>query len=201
MYSEAMGKLHFWLTFIGANVLFFPQHFLGLAGMPRRYVDYPDAFAYWNWWSSVGSYITAAGTILFIVSMLYSYFVVRQKAANIPGASAPPRWSGRCPHRRPSTPTRSCRSSRRARITRTAILTHERAKRFASVMLERVRAVAAPLPLVGRGWGWGDPTGVALAVPTSFSTSAFPCLFTPPLTPPHQGEGNRVRLAVGVQNG
>jgi cytochrome c oxidase subunit I len=84
MYSEAMGKLHFWLTFIGANVLFFPQHFLGLAGMPRRYVDYPDAFAYWNWWSSVGSYITAAGTILFIVSMLYSYFVVRQKAANNP---------------------------------------------------------------------------------------------------------------------
>src|SRR5438128_2429032 len=84
MYNEAMGKLHFWLTFIGANVLFFPQHFLGLAGMPRRYVDYPDAFAYWNWWSSVGSYITAAGTILFIVSMLYSYFVVRQKAANNP---------------------------------------------------------------------------------------------------------------------
>ena len=63
MYNEALGKLHFWLTFIGANVLFFPQHFLGLAGMPRRYVDYPDAFAYWNWWSSVGSYITATGTL------------------------------------------------------------------------------------------------------------------------------------------
>src|SRR3981189_1852123 len=81
MYNEALGKLHFWLTFIGANVLFFPQHFLGLAGMPRRYVDYPDAFAYWNWWSSVGSYITAAGTILFIFSMLYAYYVARVKAA------------------------------------------------------------------------------------------------------------------------
>jgi len=89
MYSEALGKLHFWLTFIGANVLFFPQHFLGLAGMPRRYVDYPEAFAYWNWWSSVGSYITAAGTIIFVFSMLYAYFGSRHRAANNPwGAGA-----------------------------------------------------------------------------------------------------------------
>jgi cytochrome c oxidase subunit I len=84
MYNEGLGKLHFWLTFIGANVLFFPQHFLGLAGMPRRYADYPDAYAYWNWWSSVGSYITAAGTLLFVISMLYAYFVARQRAANNP---------------------------------------------------------------------------------------------------------------------
>jgi cytochrome c oxidase subunit 1 len=89
MYSEALGKLHFWLTFIGANVLFFPQHFLGLAGMPRRYVDYPEAFAYWNWWSSVGSYITAAGTIVFVLGMLYAYFGARQRAGNNPwGAGA-----------------------------------------------------------------------------------------------------------------
>jgi cytochrome c oxidase subunit I len=84
MYNEALGKLHFWLTFIGANVLFFPQHFLGLAGMPRRYVDYPDAFAYWNWWSSVGSYITAVGTIVFVFGMLYAYFGSRQRAGNNP---------------------------------------------------------------------------------------------------------------------
>jgi cytochrome c oxidase subunit I len=66
------------------NVLFFPQHFLGLSGMPRRYADYPDTFAYWNWWSSVGSYITAAGTLVFIVAMIYAYFFARQRATNNP---------------------------------------------------------------------------------------------------------------------
>ena len=84
MYNEAVGKLHFWLTFIGANVLFFPQHFLGLAGMPRRYVDYPDAFAFWNHVSSVGSYITATATIIFVLSMLYAYFIARVRAASNP---------------------------------------------------------------------------------------------------------------------
>ena len=84
MYNERLGQLHFWLTFIGANVLFFPQHFLGLAGMPRRYADYPDAYAYWNWWSSVGAYITATGTIVFIFGMLYAYYGSRLKAANNP---------------------------------------------------------------------------------------------------------------------
>jgi cytochrome c oxidase subunit I len=84
MYNEALGKLHFWLTFIGANVLFFPQHFPGLAGMPRRIVDYPDAFGYWNWWSSMGSYVTTAGTIVFAIGMLYAYYVARRPAANNP---------------------------------------------------------------------------------------------------------------------
>ena len=80
MYNEALGKLHFWLTFIGANVLFFPQHFLGLAGMPRRYVDYPDAFAYWNGVSSIGSYITATGTLVFLLGMVYACFVAQAGA-------------------------------------------------------------------------------------------------------------------------
>jgi cytochrome c oxidase subunit 1 len=57
--------------------------------MPRRIVDYPDGFAYWNWWSSMGSYMTATGTVVFILGMLYAYFVTRVRAADNPwGASA-----------------------------------------------------------------------------------------------------------------
>jgi cytochrome c oxidase subunit 1 len=82
-YSEFWGKLHFWLTFIGANILFFPQHFLGLAGMPRRYADYPDAFAYWNYVSSMGSYITAFATIVFLVGTFLA-FAQRKRAADNP---------------------------------------------------------------------------------------------------------------------
>jgi len=84
IYSEPLAQLHFWLTFVGANILFFPQHFLGLAGMPRRYVDYPDAFAGWNWWSSIGAYITFAGTIVFLLGMIHAYFIERRRAAGNP---------------------------------------------------------------------------------------------------------------------
>ena len=84
MYNETLGKIHFWMTFVGANILFFPQHFLGLQGMPRHYADYPDAFAYWNRISSFGSYITAAGAILFVLSMLYAYLIRKEKAADNP---------------------------------------------------------------------------------------------------------------------
>ncbi|MEJ0012208.1 MAG: cytochrome c oxidase subunit I [Bauldia sp.] len=83
MYNETIGKLHFWVTFIGVNLVFFPQHFLGLAGMPRRYVDYPDAFAGWNFISSVGSYISAVGVFIFLY-MLYDTFSKKRLAGNNP---------------------------------------------------------------------------------------------------------------------
>jgi cytochrome c oxidase subunit I len=61
------------VTFIGVNIVFFPQHFLGLAGMPRRYVDYPDAFAGWNYVSSIGSYISGFGVLIFLFGMAVAF--------------------------------------------------------------------------------------------------------------------------------
>jgi cytochrome c oxidase subunit 1 len=82
-YSEFIGKLHFWVTFIGVNLVFFPQHFLGLAGMPRRYVDYPDAFSGWNHVSSYGAYISFLGMIIFFVGLAHA-FIRKERAANNP---------------------------------------------------------------------------------------------------------------------
>jgi cytochrome c oxidase subunit I len=88
MYSDAVGKLHFWLTFIGVNLVFFPQHFLGLAGMPRRIVDYPDAFHFWNEISSFGSYISGFGVVVFFFGV-FQAFLRKERAADNPwGAGA-----------------------------------------------------------------------------------------------------------------
>ena len=87
-YNETLGKIHFWLTFIGVNVAFFPMHFLGLAGMPRRVPDYPDAFAGWNMVSSIGSYISGLGLLVFLYLLFDMAFRGKPAEANPWGAGA-----------------------------------------------------------------------------------------------------------------
>ncbi|MDX2050153.1 MAG: cytochrome c oxidase subunit I [Rickettsiaceae bacterium] len=82
-YSERLGQIHFWITFISVNLTFFPQHFLGLAGMPRRIPDYPDAFEGWNLVSSVGAFISNAAIVLFLF-IIYKAFRDKVKCEDNP---------------------------------------------------------------------------------------------------------------------
>ena len=87
-YPEGLAKLHFWVTFISVNLLFLPQHFLGLQGMPRRIPDYPDAYAEWNMVSTWGAYLTMIGMLMFFF-ILWKTFKGGEKAeANPWGAGA-----------------------------------------------------------------------------------------------------------------
>lgn len=82
-YPETLGKIQFWIMFIGVNLTFFPMHFLGAAGMPRRVPDYPDAFAGWNYVASIGAYISAFGALFFLY-VIFRTFVGGAKAADNP---------------------------------------------------------------------------------------------------------------------
>jgi cytochrome c oxidase subunit I len=87
-YNETLGQIHFWTTFIGVNLTFFPMHFLGLAGMPRRISDYPDAYAGWNMVASIGSFISAGSTLLFIFIVFHTLLAGRKIGANPWGEGA-----------------------------------------------------------------------------------------------------------------
>jgi len=80
-YYEEYGRVHFWLMFIGVNLTFFPMHFLGLSGMPRRVPDYPDAFAGWNAVASFGSYFSTFATLFFFY-IVYNTLTSREKFNN-----------------------------------------------------------------------------------------------------------------------
>ncbi|CAO1654852.1 cytochrome c oxidase subunit I [Parasphingorhabdus sp. NYA22] len=88
MYSELLGQLHFWIFFIGVNILFFPQHFLGQQGMPRRYADYPEQFAYWNQISSIGYAVMLVGVLIFFVNIGWSLLAGRKAEGNYWGEGA-----------------------------------------------------------------------------------------------------------------
>jgi cytochrome c oxidase subunit I len=87
-YNETFGKIHFWTTFIGVNLTFFPMHFLGLAGMPRRIPVYPDAFAGWNFVSSIGAFISYGSTLFFIFIVFHTLFAGKRVGANYWGEGA-----------------------------------------------------------------------------------------------------------------
>jgi len=88
MYNELLGQLHFWVFFVGVNVLFFPMHFLGLQSMPRRYPDYPDAFAHWNEIASWGYVIMLVGMGFFFLNMVVSLIGGRKAEGNPWGEGA-----------------------------------------------------------------------------------------------------------------
>ncbi len=92
-YPEWLGKLHFWLFFIGANLTFFPQHFLGLAGMPRRIPDYPDVYEHWNYISSIGSYISAVSVLVFLLLCFITFRRPRTVANDQWGGGTTLEWT------------------------------------------------------------------------------------------------------------
>ena len=91
MYDERLGKLHFWLTTISVNVTFFPQHFLGLAGMPRRIPDYALQFAEFNAWSSVGAFVFGFSQLIFVWVVIKA---IRHEGEKVPGEV----WEGAKEH-------------------------------------------------------------------------------------------------------
>jgi len=76
-YNVKLSRIHFWLTFIGVNITFFPMHFMGLHGMPRRIPDYPDIYSFWNLISSFGALISFSGVLIFLFMFFEAFYYKR----------------------------------------------------------------------------------------------------------------------------
>ncbi len=88
-YPEWAAQIHFWVTFVAVNLTFFPMHFTGLAGMPRHYVDYPDAMAHWNYLSSIGAFLSFGATIFWLIFVVFGTLLYGRKVgANYWGEGA-----------------------------------------------------------------------------------------------------------------
>ncbi len=88
MHSEFLSYLHFAVFFVGVNLIFFPMHFLGLQGMPRRYPDYVEAYAHWNWVATLGYKIMAVSILIWIVNVIYAFIWGKKAADNYWGHGA-----------------------------------------------------------------------------------------------------------------
>jgi cytochrome c oxidase subunit 1 len=73
IYNERLAQFHFWVMFVGVNITFFPMHFLGIGGMPRRVPDYPDVYIFWNVVASYGAYFSAFGVIIFLFTIYLAF--------------------------------------------------------------------------------------------------------------------------------
>ncbi len=89
MHSEFLSHLQFWVFFVGVNMIFFPMHFLGLQGMPRRYPDYTAAYEYWNHLATIGYYVMAISVLIFFVNLIYAFIWGKKAEANYWGEGAP----------------------------------------------------------------------------------------------------------------
>jgi len=94
--NDFLTKIHFYITFIGVNLTFFPQHFLGLAGIPRRYADYPDCYYVWNKVSSLGSFITVLRVFFFVV-ILWERFITQRSVVSVSNSPVHLEWVPRLP--------------------------------------------------------------------------------------------------------
>jgi len=87
-HSEFLSHLHFWVFFVGVNMIFFPMHFLGLQGMPRRYPDFAEAYAHWNHIATIGYFVMAASIGIFLINIAYAFIAGRKAEGNYWGEGA-----------------------------------------------------------------------------------------------------------------